>query len=74
MSSGEHGAPVALAAQAQERPFEGDVVACGPKVKDYAEGEYVMYSKYAGIELDLDGGTHMCLREDEILFKIVETE
>ena len=74
MSSGEHGAPVALATQAQERPFEWHVVAVGPKVSEYGEGDEVMYSKYAGIELNLDGGTHMCLREDEILFKIVETE
>ena len=61
---------------ATEKPIRGEVVAVGEgkpldngsvralKVK---AGDKVLFGKYAGTELKLDGEEHIVLREDEIL-------
>ncbi len=61
---------------AKEKPAEGLVVAVGPgKLDDDGEaiapavkkGDKVLFSKYAGTEVDLDGGEHLIIREDDVL-------
>jgi len=61
---------------AKERPAEGKVLAVGPgKVNDdgkkvpmsVKKGDRVLFSKYAGTEIKVDGEDRMILREDEIL-------
>ena len=61
---------------AKEKPQRGVVVAAGPgkrneegkKVKlSVAEGDTVLFSKYAGTEIKIDGEEHLVLREDDIL-------
>ncbi len=61
---------------AQEKPTHGQVVATGPgKLNEDGErtklevskGDKVIYGKYAGTEIDIDGDTHVILRESEIL-------
>lgn len=61
---------------AKEKPIQGQVVAVGPgktldngKVvaPDVAVGNRVLFGKYAGSEVKLDGVEHLILREDEIL-------
>ncbi len=61
---------------AKERPAEGKVLAVGPgKVSDdgkkipmsVKKGDRVLFSKYAGTEIKVDGEDRMILREDEIL-------
>ena len=61
---------------AKERPAEGKVLAVGPgKVSDEGKkipmsvkkGDRVLFSKYAGTEIKVDGQERMILREDEIL-------
>jgi chaperonin GroES len=61
---------------AKEKPIEGKVVAVGNgKVTDDGKvralqvkaGDRVLFGKYAGTEVKIDGEEHLILREDEIL-------
>jgi chaperonin GroES len=61
---------------AREKPQQGRVVAVGKgRVNDKGEvrpldvttGETVLFGKYAGSEIKLDGRDYLILREDEIL-------
>lgn len=56
---------------AKEKPQKGTVVATGPGTKDDAItvkiGDNVLYGKYAGTELKLDGGDYIIMRESDIL-------
>lgn len=60
---------------AKEKPQEGTVVAVGPgKVENgnkiemsVNEGDKVLYGKYAGTEVTLDGEDYMIMREGDIL-------
>jgi chaperonin GroES len=61
---------------AKEKPQEGEVTAVGPgKVADdgkkipmdVKEGDRVLFSKYAGTEIKIDGEEHLIMREDDIL-------
>ena len=61
---------------AKEKPIEGKVVAAGPgKVDDDGKrmplevkaGDRVLFSKYAGTEIKIDGVEHVFMREDDIL-------
>lgn len=60
---------------AKQKPQEGEVIAVGPgRVLDdgtrstvsVAVGDVVIYSKYGGTELKLDGAEYMILDEDQI--------
>ncbi len=61
---------------AKEKPIEGLVVAVGNgkalddgKVRALAvkEGEKVLFGKYSGTEIKVEGVEHVILREDEVL-------
>ena len=61
---------------AKEKPQEGKVVAVGGgKVTeegkvlplDVKKGDRILFSKYAGTEVTLDGEEHLILREDDVL-------
>ena len=61
---------------AKEKPSKGEVVAAGPgKVADDGKrvamavkaGDTVLFNKYAGTEVKLDGVEHLVMREDDIL-------
>lgn len=61
---------------AKEKPMTGTVLATGPgKLSDKGErtpccvkkGDVVLFGKYAGTEVDIDGEKHMILRESELL-------
>ncbi len=56
---------------AQEKQQKGKVVAVGPGKKDepltVKPGDTVLYGKYSGSELKLDGTDYMIMREDDIL-------
>ena len=65
---------------AKEKPQEGRVVAVGPgrleegKVisLDVEAGDKILFGKYSGTEIKLDGEEHLILREDDILGVIEE--
>ena len=56
---------------AKEKPQQGKVVAVGPGTKDekltVKVGDTVLYGKYAGTELKLDGYDYLMMRESDIL-------
>jgi chaperonin GroES len=60
----------------KEKPQEGKVVAAGkgkvtPEGKvlplDVKEGDRVLFGKYAGSEIKIDGKEYLIMREDDIL-------
>jgi len=56
---------------AQEKPQRGTVIAVGPGKKDepttVKEGDTVLYGKYAGTEIPVDGEELLIMRESDIL-------
>jgi chaperonin GroES len=60
---------------AKEKPQEGKVVAVGRGkyedgklvAPDVKAGDKILFGKYSGSEIKLDGEEHMVLREDDIL-------
>jgi len=61
---------------AKEKPAEGEVVAVGPgKLNDKGEriamtvkeGDRVLFSKYGGTDVKIEGEDYLILREDDIL-------
>ncbi len=56
---------------AKEKPQRGEVVAVGPGKKDHdmtvQKGDIVLYGKYSGQEITLDGEDYLIMREDDIL-------
>ncbi len=55
---------------AKEKPQKGDVVAVGQGKKDepmtVKEGDKVLYGKYAGTEVTIDGDDYLIMRESDI--------
>jgi len=56
---------------AKEKPQKGTVVAVGPGKKDepmtVSVGDNVLYGKYAGTELTIDGCNYLIMRESDIV-------
>ncbi len=56
---------------AKEKPLRGTVIATGEGTKDekmiVKEGDNVLYGKYAGTEVELDGGKFLIMRQNDIL-------
>jgi chaperonin GroES len=56
---------------AKEKPQKGKVVAVGPGTKDEKVtvkiGDTVLYGKYAGTEIKLEGTDFLMMRESDIL-------
>jgi chaperonin GroES len=61
---------------AKEKPLEGKVIAVGPgKTDDTGQripldvksGDKILFSKYAGTEIKINGVEHLFLKEDDIL-------
>lgn len=56
---------------AKEKPQKGTVVAVGPGKKDepltVKEGDSVLYGKYSGTEINIDGEDLLIMRESDIL-------
>ncbi len=56
---------------AKEKPLKGEVVAVGNGTKDedmvVAVGDTVLYGKYAGTEIELEGTTYLIMRQSDIL-------
>lgn len=60
---------------AKEKPQEGKVIAVGPGKQedgqvislDVKPGDRILFGKYSGTEIKLDGEEHLILREDDVL-------
>jgi chaperonin GroES len=76
-------AGIVLPDTALERPQRGSVVAVGPGERsrdtgeviplDVAEGDVVVFSKYGGTEIKIEGDDYLILRESDVLAKVVGT-
>ena len=61
---------------AKEKPMEGRVIAVGPgKMSDAGnrmslqakEGDRILFGKYSGTEIEVEGEEYLMMREDDIL-------
>ncbi|MBI3600065.1 MAG: co-chaperone GroES [Nitrospinae bacterium] len=61
---------------AKEKPYEGEVVAVGngrvledgtTQALEVKKGDKVIYAKYAGTEIKIEGEEHLLMREEDIL-------
>ena len=56
---------------AKEKPLKGEVKAVGNGTKDeemiLKEGDQVLYGKYAGTEIELDGTKYLIMRQSDVL-------
>ena len=72
---------IVLPDTAKEKPQKGKVIAVGEgawdedgekrRPLDVAEGDEVLYSKYGGTEIQVDGDDLLVLRESDVLAKVV---
>ena len=67
---------------AKEKPMEGEVVAAGPgkvteggkrEPMDVKTGDRILFGKYAGQEIKLDGEEYLIMKEDDVL-AVIEGE
>lgn len=60
---------------AKEKPQEAEVVAIGPDVDEDETplnvGDVVMFAKYSGTEIKIDGKAHLLIDAGDILARIV---
>ena len=70
---------IVLPDTAKEKPQKGEVVAVGDgainedgsrRALDVAEGDEVLYSKYGGTDIVIDGDDLLVLRESDVLAKV----
>lgn len=56
---------------AKEKPLRGEVLSVGNGTKDeqmvLKAGDQVLYGKYAGTELELDGEKYLIMRQSDVL-------
>ena len=56
---------------AKEKPQKGTVLAAGPGKKDepmtLKAGDVVLYGKYSGTEINIDGNNYLIMRESDVL-------
>jgi len=61
---------------AKEKPMEGKIIAAGKgkldedgklRPLDVRKGDRVLFSKYSGTEIQLEGDEHLIIREDDVL-------
>ena len=56
---------------AKEKPLKGSVIAVGNGTKDeemvLKAGDNVLYGKYAGTEIELDGENYLIMRQSDVL-------
>ncbi len=71
-----------IPATATEKPQRGKVIAVGGgklldngevRALDVKKGDTVLFAKYSGTEVKIDGDDHLILREDDILGVIVKS-
>ena len=67
---------IVLPETAKEKPMQGKVLAVGPGNRkddgsraelDVTTGDTVLYAKYAGTEIKIDGNKYLILRESDVL-------
>ena len=68
---------------AREKPMEGEIVAVGPGARDengslqsldVKAGDRVLFGKWSGTEVKIDGVEYLIMKESDIMGVLVETE
>ena len=68
---------------AKEKPQQGEVIAVGPGGRDEAgklipidvkAGDRVLFGKWSGTEVKIDGGEYLIMKESDIMGVLVEAE
>jgi len=70
---------IVIPESAQEKPQQAEVIAVGPGEKEEGElveppveeGDRVIFGKYSGSEVEVDGQEYLILGGDDILAKVV---
>jgi chaperonin GroES len=72
---------IVLPDTALEKPQRGNVIAAGPGARsqetgeripmDVSDGDVVVFSKYGGTEIKIEGTDYLILRESDVLAKVV---
>lgn len=57
---------------AQDQMIIGEILHVGPEVSAMTKGTVVVFSKYSGTEIRLEGETYLILKEEDILARIVK--
>jgi chaperonin GroES len=66
---------------AKEKPQQGKVIAVGKgkvhedgtiRPVDLKEGDKILFGKYAGTEIKIDGNDYLIMREDDVLGVVVD--
>lgn len=61
---------------AKEKPLKGTVLAVGNGTKDeemvIKENDVVLYGKYAGTEIEMNGEKYLIMRQSDVLAVVVE--
>lgn len=60
---------------AKEKPLKGEIIAVGNGTKDeemvLKTGDQVLYGKYAGTEVELDGEKYLIMRQSDVLAQLL---
>jgi chaperonin GroES len=68
---------------AKEKPMEGEVIAAGPGTRgddgklhplDVKVGDRVLFGKWSGTEIKIDGVEYLIMKESDIMGVLVEAE
>jgi len=68
---------------AKEKPMEGEVVAVGPGARDdkgalvppdVKAGDRILFGKWSGTEIKLDGVEYLIMKESDIMGVLLESE
>ncbi|MBD5217620.1 MAG: co-chaperone GroES [Bacteroidales bacterium] len=61
---------------AKEKPLKGKVLAVGQGTKDeemvLKEGDIVLYGKYAGTEIEVEGEKYLMMRQSDVLAVVTD--
>jgi chaperonin GroES len=66
MQSNKTDAGLFIPDSAKEVPMTGEVIAVGPECQEYAVGQTVMFGKYAGSIINVDGQDCLILLEEDV--------
>jgi chaperonin GroES len=58
----------------KEKPLDGLVLAIGPRVKEFKVGMTVVFGKWAGTILSLNGEEPIMVHEEELLGELADEE
>ncbi len=65
-------AGILIPQSSQEKPIYGEILDIGPLITGLKVGDLVLFGKYSGVEVNMDGEKYVLLREEEIYGYVIE--